>query len=147
MRFPTSAEKTAARRRVMGIVSPALLELGFTKVTTTEFSLPLGPDRTGMLLVHLPLHSEYYSAQTALARRLDVWLDGPHSFPYGCPNSPNGERYNFRLFFPAPDTFDRCAASIMAWVEDVAIPWFRSEPRVSVAGTLPWPNQDAASPV
>jgi hypothetical protein len=139
MRFPT-AEKTKAKKRVMSIVTPALLQLGFTKVRTTEFSFLIEPDCTGLLLVHLPLMSEYYCVQTALVRGKEALVEGPDSSPYGCPNSPNGKRYNFRLFHPSPETFDRCAANIMTWVEDVAIPWFGSNPKISVVGRG-WPYQ------
>jgi len=140
MQFP-AAEKNKAKKRVMGIVTPALVQLGFKKVSTTEFALALGPDCIGLLLVHLPRYSEYYCVQTALARGVEALVVGPDSDPYGCPGSPNGKRYNFRLFHPSPETFDRCAANIMVWVEDVAIRWFRSNPRVSVAGAMSWPNQ------
>jgi len=138
MRFPAT-ERTKAKRHVMRIVEPALLELGFTKVSTTEFAAGLGKDEIGWLLVSLPLHSEYYRVQVAVSHGSASIASGPHSDPYGCPDSPNGKRYNFRLFHPSPETFDRCAQSIIRWVEEVAIPWFKTEPRVS--GLLPWPNQ------
>lgn len=82
---------------------------------------------------------EDYRVHAAVAIGSTI-ISGPVSDPYGCPNSPNGKKYNFRLFRFSDETYDRCAHNISAWVEEVAIPWFKSNPQAEWSA-LPWPNK------
>jgi hypothetical protein len=133
----------------MRAVEPYLVTAGFVKLKNNEFSIRIGNNQKGSLLVYLPLRSEYYRLQTAFTNESGKLIVGPHSDPYGCPNSPNNKRYNFRLFRFHEDTYQRCAENIIEWIEDVALPWLQSKPEMDWCEgghiPLPWPNQAEAA--
>jgi hypothetical protein len=60
-----------------------------------------------------------------------IALNGPHSDPYRCPNSPNGSRY-FLHYGWDEWTIQKCAEEIYRWCVDVGEPWFERfrNPRV-----------------
>ena len=96
MKF-TTAEKNRAKRHVMRIVEPYLLQFGFAKANAQEFAVTIDCDNIGLLCIYLPPQMEYYRVHAAVGYGPTI-ISGPVSDPYGCSNSPNGKKYNFRLF-------------------------------------------------
>ena len=120
----SSADKTKAKRHVMKIVEPFLINNGFTKSSTTEYLIPLR-DMEGRLLFQVPTFAPFYRLSLSIEHPSQSPILGPNSDSYAAPNSPNGIRYNFR-FHLSPDTYERCASNITQWITDVAIPWFHN---------------------
>jgi hypothetical protein len=52
-----------------------------------------------------------------------IALNGPGDQPYVCKGAAGGRRFNFS-FHDAPETLERCADEIAAYVTTIGEPWF-----------------------
>jgi hypothetical protein len=104
--------------------------LGFTKYSPSEFTLTASDGSEWRLLFSVPTFDSFYRVYPTITHPGSKPILGPQTEPYEAPNTPNGIRYHFS-FHLAAETHDRCADNLVRWIQDVAIPWFRSSPATS----------------
>lgn len=130
----TTAEKTKAKRAIMRLAKPQLLALGFqpsgrcdtgglfTLIAENGDQLNFGVDVSSSSLHFRPMTHWKATADT-------TWIQGPHCHAGGG-IEPNGVRYSF-AFRRDDEGHERCAANIVNWVRDVALPWFVRRSRIN----------------
>ena len=123
----TTDEKTKGKRAILKIVTPSLVDAGFKKEGTYEFTFATEAG-VGRLILNIPRFDSEVRMFTSFERK-EGRLQGPLTLPFCCPNPPGGRRYNFR-FTHVEDTYPRCAKEVIDWVSSVLIPWFQSAPKV-----------------
>jgi hypothetical protein len=122
----TADEKTKGKRAIVKIVAPSLVEAGFRKEGTYDFSFATEAG-VGRLILNFPRYDSEVRMLTSFEGK-EGRLQGPLTLPFCCPNPPGGRRYYFR-FTHVEDTYPRCAKEVTDWVSMVLVPWFKSAPK------------------
>src|SRR4051812_9230071 len=120
------AAERSGKEKVLRRLAHVLDGFGFRRTKPTFFTRP-----SGLLveLVHLHKFTFEPSFRVHLGIRVMndpspfVALNGPDSHAYVCKGAPGGRTYNFR-YHVEPETIERCADELAAYVEAVAEPWF-----------------------
>jgi hypothetical protein len=111
-------------RRLRGALAP----LGFERTKPTFFTRP-----SGLVVEFIHLHKFTFAPEFRVHLGLRVTndgfpaaaLNGPDSLPYVCKEPLGGRRYNFRYHLE-PETIERCASEVTAYVQTIAEPWFHA---------------------
>jgi len=114
------------KEKVLRRLGTLLRDLGYARTKPTFFTRPRGPI---VEFVHLHKYTFAPEFRVHLGIRVTndtfeaVALNGPDSQPYVCKGSPGGRRFNF-CFHDAPETVERCADELAAYVSTIAERWF-----------------------
>ncbi len=115
------------KNKILRMVAKELKNNGFTRTKTTYF-VRHRDSIAEFLHFHKYSFAPAFRIHTCIRVLNDprdwIALQGFHSQPFECPDSPNGKKYNFR-FHKSDESIDRCVQNVVEFVEEVSEPWFK----------------------